>query len=506
MSSKKITIYFALTLLLVGAFFTRSYNVKVKKQPTSPLQIVFQNLHYNHDWDIGITASLWGIFIYNNILETLIRLEKNSELVPALASGWTLSSDKKTLKLSISDHYTFHDGTSVTPKDILASLKWTLASSKTTHSKIADFLASDNLDESILLEGNTITIRLKAPLNALIYKLSIPDMGIMSPHYLASKKTKENLGNLSGPYKVINFTPKKMELAKHTGHPLVDGQSPEQVDIVEVSDIDKTIEYYQNNDNVVLVGSGYGKSLKYANLSGGEKYTSDFAYTEFFLPNLESPHLDTLEKRQEIFSIIKKAFSPIEIDDRIAEKTHQIFTSNNLARLNPNSLESLYKGKHSKSQKKKLRVLLFEYVRHNPIPRMINKELQALGIELEIITSDNLSMRKRFEKKDYDLIYLYSGVNALDPLIELTYLFDNSISHSVLNTKHFNNLLKKAETEADREKYISLLKEIHEGLLKEYRILPLLHTRMIYAAKGDYKLRELSYFDGGFKLWDWRKK
>ena len=479
--------------------------MKTKKQP-QPLKFVFQSLHHNDNWDIGITASLWGIFIYNNIIETLIRLEKNSELVPALASGWTLSTDKRILKLSISGKYTFHNGKPITPDDVLSSIKRTLSSFKTTHSKLVDYLLNEDLDKSIILKDKTIEIKLKAPLNALVYKLSIPDMGIVPSDYLQEKTAKESLKNLSGPYKVIEFTPKKMELTKHDGHPLLDELSPERVDIVEVSNIDETVQYYKNNDNVVLIGSGYGKTLKYVDLPGGEKYTSDFAYTEFFLPNIESGHLDTEEKRKTIFSTIKSAFKNIDIDERIAKKTDQIFIGNNHARLNEQSIGGIYKDNNSQD-KKELSVLIFEYIKHNPIPEFLRKELKEKGIDLKIVKpSSNAEAFKLLKEKKYDLLYLYSGVNALDPLIELIYMFEHGFSKPVFNTKKLSQLLKKAETEPDREKYISLLKEIHEGLLKEYRILPLLHTRMIYAAKGDYELKELSYFDGGFKLWDWRKK
>ena len=481
--------------------------MSTKKDPL-PLNIVFQNLHYKHDWDIGITASLWGMFIYYNIIETLIRLEKNSESVPALASGQALSADKKTLKLSISDQYIFHDGTPITPEDVLSSLKRTLSSSKTTHSKIIDFLMSDDLDKSILLKGDTIEIKLKSHLNSLVYKLSIPDMGITPPNYLGGEKGKESLKNLSGPYKVIKFTPKKMELAKHVGHPLIDERSPDRVDIVEISDLEESIRYYQNNENVTLVCSGYGKTLRYIDLPGGEKYTSDFVCTEFFLPNVESPHLDTEEKRRAIFSTMKKAFKKINLDSRISEITHQIFTNNNLARLESKSLEKLYDGEITSDNKKlkKLSVIVLEYVKHNPIPHLINEQLSKFGIELEIVTGSNMELSDRFKRKEYDLIFLYSGVSAPDPLIELIYMFDTTFSRPAFNAKHLKELLKRAETEPDREKYISLLKEVHEGLLREYRILPLIHTKMIYAAKGDYKPKESGDFDGGFRLWDWRKK
>ncbi len=476
---------------------TKDMNTLNTKEQSPPFTVIFQGLHYNSDWNISDGASLWSIFILNNIVETLARFGDNFDLRPALASGWEFSEDKKTVKFFLSEKYKFHNGRPITPADVLHSLKRSFHSEQVRHSRIIDSLISPNLEESLILNGNSIEMRLKEPLNALICKLSVPEVGVAPQDYA---KGKTNLNNLSGPYKVVDFIPEKLSLEKHVGHPLLHEKSPDLVDIIQIPEMEKGIEYYQNHDNVMLVGSGYEKIAKYMNLEG-EKHTSVFALTEFFTPNVESPRLNTEAKRREIFSIIKMAFEKIQIDQRVAARTNQLFNESSLARLDDNHLENLYdKGPIKKPVK--LSVILLRYLKENPILFWIREQLQPYGVELEIIEENQM---ERIKNKDYDLHYYYSGVSALDPILEMMYLFNIPLI-GLTPSKATLETLERAKTEPDREKYLSLLKKIHLEIIKEYRILPLMHTKMVYCAKGCYQLKELDNFDGEFNLWDWHKQ
>ena len=194
------------------------------------------------------------------------------------------------------------------------------------------------------------------------------------------------------------------------------------------------------------------------------------------------------------------------IDERVAERTDQIFTKNNLSRLKEKELNGVY-GKDKTSVPEKLSVLLFGFIQNTPVIPQLRKELESMGINLEILApNSDKEAFEIFQKGTYDLIYLYSGVTALDPLVELIYLFNHRVVNLDYRNTHLVNLLDRAKKETDRKKYISLLKDIHLKLIEEYRVLPLMHTKMVYSAKGDYYLKDLSYFDGGLNLWDWRKK
>ena len=294
-----------------------------------------------------------------------------------------------------------------------------------------------------------------------------------------------------------------MELKKHSGHPLVHQKSPNKVNIIKIPEVERGIEYYRENDNVVLLGSGYVNSLKHIDLEGS-KNISSFAFTEFFLPNVDSEYMNTKEKRKHIFSIIRQGFKNVSIDERVAQKTYQVFTANNMARLSDNDIRDLYKT-DAVGKNDKLTLLLPPFMRESPIPFMINSELKKLGMGFKIITPNGQEIYNVIREKKFDLLYLYTGVTALDPIVELIYLFNHKVTALSYQNKDTLDLLESAKREVNRDKYIALLKSIHLSVLRDYRILPLMHTRMIYSSKGNYQLKELSYFDGSFNLWDWRK-
>ena len=475
------------------------------KVESPPLNIIFQNLHFGNDWSITNGASLWNIFVFNNIAETLIRIENDSSLIPALCSEWSFSEDKKTLKFSVTEGYAFHDGNPIRPVDVLESLKRAFSSKDMHHCEIGTLIAEQNLDDIVRLNGDTIEIRLPSPLNGLDYNLAIPEMGITPQDYAQNKTPKESLCNLSGPYQVTDFTPKEMTLEKHSeGHPLLDRDSPDRVRIVEVPDGDDAIDYYNEHDNIILTGTGYAGASKALNLEG-QKAISSPAFTEFFIPNIDSEKLDMKDKRRVVFSAIRNAFAEISIDERIAEKTDQVFTRDNTIRLEEGGLDSLYR-KWSIDKPIKLSVLLFQYVQDTPILAPLAEGLKSLGIELEIIIpDDDIKAFQILKTRTFDLLYAYAGLTTLDPILELTMLSKVKVTNLSYKNPRLVAAMERAKIETDRDTYISLLKDIHAGLIEDYRILPLMHTKMVYAVKGSYRLKPLDRFDGELNLWDWRK-
>lgn len=102
-------------------------------------------------------------FITSNIGDPLIRLAAPYALEPALASGWTMSADGLTYSFTLREGVLFHDGTKLTPEDVIA----TLAPSNVE--KFVGFSAIKGGNVIALeAQANSVVIRLKAPVPALI--------------------------------------------------------------------------------------------------------------------------------------------------------------------------------------------------------------------------------------------------------------------------------------------------------------------------------------------------
>ncbi|MDR3471318.1 MAG: ABC transporter substrate-binding protein [Devosia sp.] len=79
------------------------------------------------------------------IYESLVRLDENLKVVPALADSWQFSADGKTLTFKLNAKAKFHDGTPVTSADVKASFTRIL-DEKTGAATRANFLSIASID------------------------------------------------------------------------------------------------------------------------------------------------------------------------------------------------------------------------------------------------------------------------------------------------------------------------------------------------------------------------
>ncbi len=489
-------------LFLLVAFFINNGCQKMN-QTHQPLTFVFPHIHHDYNWDVATAGSLWKYFITDNLVEPLIRLDGKSQYRPAIASSWQFSQDKKSIRIEISKGHFFHNGSEISPQDVFESLKRVLKLKRTSHSDLSEAVCAEGDCSGLSLEGSIISLKLNKVVNGFLFNLASPEYGIVPRSYAKEDETfKKDLYSLSGPFQVKKFTKDEMNLSKVKEHYLNTAKTVEEVVIKEITSFDKSIKYYKENKNVVLVGSDYSSGVKLAKLEG-KKYISAPSLTEFFLPNIDSPKLDTTPKRKALFSLINRAKEKIEINDKLGLKTDQVFTSDNLARLDDGVVSSLYSDSKVKGDET-YKVIVFDWMAETPVVPMIKKELAKLGVNLDIQIVPITELKQVLTKKDFDLVYLYSGVSGYDPIIEFVYLFNHPLTAFNYKNDSAVSLLNEVKGTLDRAKYKEGLQNLHLSLLKEYRVLPIIHTKMIYLTNSQYSLSNLNHFDGGLSLWEWR--
>jgi peptide/nickel transport system substrate-binding protein len=106
----------------------------------------------------------------------LIRLDPKdtgaSKLEGDLATGWTVSKDGKTYRFPIKQNATFHDGTLVTAKDVVASYKHIIDPPQGVTSYRRSYLS---MVESVAADGDfAVVFRLKFPTAAFLPALAVP--------------------------------------------------------------------------------------------------------------------------------------------------------------------------------------------------------------------------------------------------------------------------------------------------------------------------------------------
>lgn len=138
------------------------------------------------------------------IFDTLVRRQGDS-YVPALATSWS-RPDPQTWVFKLRNDVTFHDGTKLTAKDVVASIK--RATSTTTN--LSALWTSVSSAEAT--DDTTVTVKTKGPLGTMLVNLTLlfipPGDKLGDPTFF-----RKPVG--SGPYKVDSFTPSgKLSLVK----------------------------------------------------------------------------------------------------------------------------------------------------------------------------------------------------------------------------------------------------------------------------------------------------
>ncbi|MDQ1176226.1 ABC transporter substrate-binding protein [Microbacterium sp. SORGH_AS_0421] len=110
--------------------------------------------------------------LLNNVYETLVSIDQQGELVPQLATAWTVSDDGLTYDFTLHDGVTFSDGATFTADDVKFSLErvktdWTINQGKMAL-----------LDSVEVVSPTEARVKLTKPSNSWLYSLA-GTVGIM---------------------------------------------------------------------------------------------------------------------------------------------------------------------------------------------------------------------------------------------------------------------------------------------------------------------------------------
>ncbi|MFF2488376.1 ABC transporter substrate-binding protein [Microbacterium sp. NPDC058062] len=137
--------------------------------------------------DIRETAgSALDQILVDNIYQGLVARTPEQDIVPALASDWTVSPDGLTYTFTLREGVTFHDGQALTPQDVV----WSLTTRRDTPAwRDAARLANVT---SITAEGQDITLTLSEPDSSLLWNLTGRAGIVLKEGDTVDYKTKAN--------------------------------------------------------------------------------------------------------------------------------------------------------------------------------------------------------------------------------------------------------------------------------------------------------------------------
>jgi peptide/nickel transport system substrate-binding protein len=158
------------------------------------------------------TADLVGI-ITQHFFETLFTFDKNWKVTPLLAEAMPdISADGKVYTIKLRQGVTFHDGSTMTSADVVASLKrWMEVASR--GKQTAGFVESVEA-----VDGSTVKLTLKSPYAPLLALLAFNNAAaVIMPAGKMENPLKEPVG--TGPYRLKERKADQyIQLVRHDGY------------------------------------------------------------------------------------------------------------------------------------------------------------------------------------------------------------------------------------------------------------------------------------------------
>lgn len=148
--------------------------------------------------------------IFPLFYDRLFQLDKDRNLLPSIATDYSISEDRLTLTITLREDATFPDGTPVDSAAVAGSLErgMTLETSV-----VAGQLAPI---DSVSTDGDhTVVLKLKYPAASLLYALADPVSSIINPAAIADGTDLTTTIAGSTPWKLVTFEPgQKLVLEK----------------------------------------------------------------------------------------------------------------------------------------------------------------------------------------------------------------------------------------------------------------------------------------------------
>ncbi len=155
--------------------------------------------------NVGISSSVIVALPSAAVTEGLVRLNRQYEPEPALATSWEVSPDGKTVTLHLRTGVKWHDGQPFTSADV----KYTFETLSPLHSRASSVFKQVESIETP--DEQTVIVKLKAPFGPFVGFLTAENAGIEAKHIYEGTDALKNPANMqpigTGPFKFESWKP-----------------------------------------------------------------------------------------------------------------------------------------------------------------------------------------------------------------------------------------------------------------------------------------------------------
>jgi len=423
--------------------------------------------------------------------------EKNI-FVPNIAQGWDIAKGRvHTFKLR--KDLKFSDGTSITPDDVLVSIKRILVKKTSTHLPLWNYIEGceklttleDECAGLRLNENKDLEITLKTLSESFFLQLASPETGIWAKSEIDPKDLSIKPTRFSGPYKIVTTTESGFLLERNE-HSLISQkfeQSPRKIELVSIPIGQAEEELAQGKIDLLLRSHNpfAERNWGLSKITVNKTAPSTIVY-------LHSVHNTAPLKLigQDLIQALWKS----KADEAIPATTFLPFAANYSLKQGDflNCLPA-----HSA---KKIRIGKPWTFYSDQFISLLTDAARSIGVELEMVHLEAKEWSQAFEdpKAHEKIDFILSPYVASEryPAVQLRFLTGQMKKSPV-------DLMAAESPDLTPEK-IEVLKSYQKWLLESQSAVPLFFTRMQLYHKADIDLGAQSKTDGEVELWRLTRK
>jgi ABC-type transport system substrate-binding protein len=173
-------------------------------------------------FDPPLITEIYSSELMGNVYECLCRIGEDNTPQPALAESWDISADGRTYTFHLRRDVTFHNGRSMTAKDVIFSFERALRRETRSPVALAYFQGilgakelaggkSDSLNGVRALDDHRLEIRLDKPRPYILGMLSYNTAAVVCREACEGKNGRLDHTNAvgTGPYRLVDYTPRR---------------------------------------------------------------------------------------------------------------------------------------------------------------------------------------------------------------------------------------------------------------------------------------------------------
>lgn len=359
-----------------------------------------------------ITAFNSVVIVQSTVYEGLTAINKDLSIGPGLATSWTVSDDSLSYEFTLPEGVTFHDGSSFDAEDVAASIR------RVQNEDIASPLASrvSPITNIEVVNPNTIVLSLDEPFAAILSSLA--GIAIVPSEKEADKESLQQVPVGTGPFKFDSWTPNShISLVKFDGYRTAGKPALDGVDVNFVPESATRQVGIAGGDYHLLPGIDPATALQLdANPSLQVQRTQDVSYTLLGMNTTRAP-LDNAKTRQAINLLLNREeiiagalfgagvpagpLSPALATWALDSSSYTCYQTD------VDAAKALLE--EAGASDAKLSILVLPRQDAKDIAQVIQQQLAAGGIEVELLNKEIGDFVSDWKNSDFDMFVSANG-------------------------------------------------------------------------------------------------